>query len=143
MASSDATLRYLDGLFGEGAGARHTAFLERLESPTLREELHRYHAIEADSTQLTPAENYLLGACVLYATGRSATAGMFVKTLLHLGVPKAKILEALARLSMWVGGVAAAEASQQAQRAIAEWEQRGLASMEAWFPPTDGERARR
>jgi alkylhydroperoxidase/carboxymuconolactone decarboxylase family protein YurZ len=134
MSGIDDTVTYLDGLFGPGAGLRHVAFVDRFESETMRDELHRCHAIEADTRQLTPAENYLLGACVLYATGRGATAGMFVKTLCHLGVPRAKILEAIARLAMWVGGIAAAEASQQAQRAIAEWDAKGVGSLEAWFP---------
>lgn len=126
--------RYLDSIFGEGAGAKHTRFVDRLENPGMRETLHRYHVMEADTKHLSVEENYLLGMTVLLATRAYAPACMFAKTLLHLGVPADKLLEAAARLAMWVGGVPAAEASAHLQRAIREFEKDGLSSLEAWFP---------
>lgn len=128
---------YLDELFGPGAGARHTAFIDRLAHPVLRETLHSYHVLEADTTHLSVAENYLIGMVVLCAQRNFGPAAMFAKTLLHLGEPKAKLIEATARLAMWVGGIAAAEAAAHIQKAIGEYEQRGLASLEAWFPTTE------
>ena len=125
---------YLDALFGPGAGCRHTVFLEHLENDALRETLHRYHVLEANTTHLSVDENYLIGMCVLCATKSYSTAGMFARTLLHLGVKKEKLLEAIARLSMWIGGIAAAEAAAHVQRAIRDYEQRGQDSLEAWFP---------
>jgi hypothetical protein len=133
--------RYLDGLFGEGAGRRHAAFVDRLASPALRETLHRYHVLEADTRHLSVEENYLLGMVVLCAQRAYAPAGMFAKTLLHLGVPRDKLVEAIARLSMWVGGIVAAEAAAHMQKAMREYETRGFASLEAWFPP-EGEAAK-
>jgi alkylhydroperoxidase/carboxymuconolactone decarboxylase family protein YurZ len=126
--------RYLDGLFGAGAGARHAAFIERLASPLLRETLHGYHVIEADTRHLSVQENYLLGMVVLCAQRAYGPAAMFAKTLMHLGVSRDKLLEAMARLSMWVGGIPAAEAAAHIQKAIREYETRGVASLEAWFP---------
>jgi alkylhydroperoxidase/carboxymuconolactone decarboxylase family protein YurZ len=128
--------RYLDELFGPGAGARHTAFIDRLEHPSLRETLHGYHQLEADTQHLSVAENYLLGMVVLCAQRSYAPAAMFAKTLLHLGAPPAKLLEAIARLAMWVGGIAAAEAAAHIQKAIGEYQRLGLASLDAWFPAT-------
>lgn len=130
-----ATVRYLDGLFGEGAGARHVRFLERIEHPALREMVHRCHSLEADTAHLSVEENYLIGLCVLCAQRSFGTASMFAKTLRHLGTPRARILEALARLGMWVGPLAATEASLQMQKALDEYDARGMASLEAWFPP--------
>ena len=130
---------YLDTLFGAGAGRKHTQFLEHIENEALRETLHRYHVLEADTTYLSVEENYLLGMCVLCAARSYATAGMFARTLLHLGVKKEKLLEAVARLSMWIGGVPAAEAAAHIQRAIRDYEQRGKDSLEAWFPSPRGE----
>ena len=121
--------RYLDELFGAGAGARHSAFLDRLEHPALRGTLHSYHVLESDTRHLSVAENYLLGMTVLCAQRSWAPAEMFAKTLLHLGVPRAKLLEATARLTMWVGGITAAEAALHIQRAIADYEQRGQAAL--------------
>ena len=72
---------------------------------------------------------------VLCAQRAFGPAAMFAKTLLHLGVAREKLLEAIARLAMWVGGIAAAEAAAHIQKAIGEYEQRGLASLDAWFPP--------
>ena len=126
--------RYLDDLFGPGAGARHTAFIDRLEHPALRAALHGYHVLESDTRYLSVAENYLLGMTVLCAQRNYGPAAMFAKTLIHLGVPRAKLIEATARLAMWVGAIAAAEAAAHIQKAIGEYEQRGLASLEAWFP---------
>ncbi|HEY0194660.1 MAG TPA: hypothetical protein VGC42_26290 [Kofleriaceae bacterium] len=126
--------RYLDELFGPGAGARHAAFVDRLDHPALRETLHAYHVLESDTTWLSVTENYLIGMTVLCAQRSYAPAGMFAKTLLHLGTPREKIMEAIARLAMWVGGIAAAEAAAHIQKALGEYEQRGLASMDAWFP---------
>lgn len=131
--------QYLDTLFGPGAGRKHTQFLEQLENQALQETLHRYHTLEADTTHLSVEENYLIGMCVLCANRSYGTAGMFARTLLHLGVKKEKVLEAIARLSMWVGGVPAAEAAAHIQRAIHDYEQRGQASLEAWFPAPRGE----
>jgi hypothetical protein len=127
--------RYLDEQFGAGAGARHTAFIDRLDHPALRDTLHGYHVLESDTRHLSVAENYLLGMVVLCAQRNFGPAAMFAKTLIHLGVPRAKLLEATARLAMWVGGIAAAEAAAHIQKAIGEYEQRGLASLDAWFPP--------
>jgi hypothetical protein len=126
--------RYLDELFGPGAGARHTRFIDRLDHPALRETLHAYHVLESDTRQLSIAENYLLGMVVLCALRNYGPAAMFAKTLVHLGVPRAKLLEAVARLAMWVGGIAAAEAAAHVQKAIGEYERDGLASLAAWFP---------
>jgi alkylhydroperoxidase/carboxymuconolactone decarboxylase family protein YurZ len=128
--------RYLDELFGAGAGARHSAFIDRLDHPVLRDTLHGYHVLESDTRQLSLAENYLLGMVVLCAQRNFGPAAMFAKTLLHLGVSRDKLLEATARLAMWVGGITAAEAAAHIQKAIGEYEQRGLASLDAWFPPT-------
>jgi alkylhydroperoxidase/carboxymuconolactone decarboxylase family protein YurZ len=130
--------RYLDELFGAGAGARHSAFIDRLAHPALREALHGYHVLEADTRHLSVAENYLLGMVVLCAQRAYGPAAMFAKTLLHLGVAREKLLEATARLAMWIGGIAAAEAAAHIQKAIGEYEQRGLASLDAWFPPAGG-----
>jgi alkylhydroperoxidase/carboxymuconolactone decarboxylase family protein YurZ len=127
--------RYLDELFGPGAGARHSAFIDRLDHPVLRDTLHGYHILESDTRHLSVAENYLLGMVVLSAQRNFGPAAMFAKTLMHLGVPRDKLLEATARLAMWVGGIAAAEAAAHIQKAIGEYEQRGLASLDAWFPP--------
>ena len=126
--------RYLDGLFGAGAGRKHAAFVDRLASPVLRETLHAYHVLEADTRWLSVEENYLLGLVVLCAQRAYAPAAMFAKTLLHLGVAKEKILEAVTRLTMWVGGLAAAEAAAHVQKALREYEKDGLASLAAWFP---------
>src|SRR5262245_39742912 len=130
---------YVDTLFGAGTGQRHTQFLEHLENQALRETLHRYHLLEADTTHLSVEENYLIGMAVLCATRSYSTAAMFAKTLLHLGVTKEKLLEAVARLSMWIGGVPAAEAAAHIQRAIRDYEQRGRDSLEVWFPAPRGE----
>jgi len=127
--------RYLDELFGAGAGARHTAFLDGVPHPALRDMLHGYHVLESDTRYLSIAENYLLGMTVLCALRNFGPAEMFAKTLLHLGVPPGKLLEATARLAMWVGAIAAADAAAHIQRAIGDYERRGLASLEAWFPP--------
>lgn len=126
--------RYLDELFGEGAGAKHSAFIDRLAHPALREALHGYHVLESDTRHLSVEENYLLGMTVLCAQRNYGPAAMFAKTLRHLGVSPDKLLEATARLAMWVGGIAAAEAAAHIQKAIGEYDQRGLASLEAWFP---------
>ncbi len=128
------TTSYVDALFGPGAGAKHARFLERIENRSLREQLHRFHQIEGDTSHLSYEENYLLGLCVLCAVGRLGTATMFAKTLLHLGTKKEKILEAVGRLSMWIGGIPAAEVSLVVQRAIRDYEERGIASLDDWFP---------
>src|SRR5688572_23128272 len=132
MANEDdpelQTERYVDAIFGPGSGRRHLRFLERIAHPGLREMILRYHGLEADQSQLSLEENYLIGLSVLAALGRHDTAAMFAKTLLHLGTPKEKLLEAAARLSMWIGGLPAVEASFHVQRAIAEYERDGLGS---------------
>jgi alkylhydroperoxidase/carboxymuconolactone decarboxylase family protein YurZ len=133
------TVAFIDGVFGKGAGAKHTAFLSRIDNDALREMIHRYHGLESDTRHLSLTENYLIGVAVLSATKDYGTAAMFAKTLMHLGVPRAKILEALARLAMWVGGLHAAEASLHIQKAIREYETNGLASLNPWFPPSSAE----
>jgi hypothetical protein len=131
------TIRYVDGLFGPGAGERHVAFLDRIQNDALREAVHRCHAVEADTEHVSVEENYLLGMCVLAATRSYAAAAMFAKVLMHLGTPSAKILEAIGRLGMWVGPLPAAEAALVVQKAIAEYEREGFASLSVWFPPVE------
>jgi len=128
------TETYVDSIFGEGTGKAHVRFLERVQNPALREMIHRYHTLEADTSELSLQENYLLGMCVLCAQRDYQAAALFAKTLLHLGVRKEKLLEACARLTMWVGGLPAADASFQIQKAIKEYEQAGLGSLSVWFP---------
>jgi adenine deaminase len=130
----EMTRRYLDGIFGAGAGEKHARFLDGIENESLRETIHGYHALESDIAELSVAENYLLGMTVLCALKSYGTAGMFAKTLAHLGVRREKILAAVARLSMWTGGLQAVEASLQMQRALDDHKARGLASLETWFP---------
>ena len=130
-----ASERFLDGLFGEGRGRRHTRYLEFIANESLRDQLHRYHAMEGDATHLSVEENYLLGMCVLCATRSFGPAAMFAKTLMHLGTKRERILAAVARLSMWTGGIPAAEATGYIERAIREYEKLGIASLDAWFPP--------
>ncbi len=129
-----ATVHYVDGIFGPGMGRRHVAFLRRLECESLRQTILSYHPLEADTRWLSLQENYLLGMCVLCAGGHLDTAAMFAKTLMHLDVPKGKILESISRMSMWIGGLPAAEAAFKIQRAVAEYERQGLRSMAVWFP---------
>jgi hypothetical protein len=130
----DRSQAYVDRLFGEGAGRRHTSFLDRIEPEALREALHRCHVIESDETHVTIEENYLIGVAVLCATQRYGPASMFAKTLRHRGVPATKILEVVGRLAMWIGPVPAAEAAGHIQRALREYDDQGAASMDAWFP---------
>jgi hypothetical protein len=137
MMSDDSraeSKRYLDRLFGEGAGEKHSRFLGHLESEELQRVLHGYHVLESDTRHLSVEENYLLGMCVLLAVRSFGPAAMFAKTLRHLGVPREKILEAVTRTSMWIGGVPAAEGAAVIQRALREWEEKGFASLSAWFP---------
>jgi hypothetical protein len=134
MSDTKRSEAYLDAIFGEGMGKKHTRFLDHLENDALRDTLHGYHALEGREEHLSIEENYLLGMCVLLATKSFAPAAMFAKTLRHRGVSKEKILEAVARMSMWIGGVPAAEAAGHIQRALREWDEQGLASMRAWFP---------
>lgn len=132
--SVQQTIAFVDRIFGEGTGERHVKFLNRLENDALREAIHRFHRIEGDTTWLSLEENYLLGVCVLCATKNYETAALFAKTLRHLGCPKEKILEAVGRLSMWIGGLPAADASFVIQRALREYEQKGVESLAVWFP---------
>jgi hypothetical protein len=129
-----ATADYVDRIFGPGMGERHVQFLRRLENDALREMILRYHAVEADTRWLSLEENYLIGMCVLSAGGQLDTAAMFAKTLLHLGVSRHKVLAAVGRLAMWIGGLPAAEAALRIQRALGEYERSGVASMAVWFP---------
>lgn len=129
-----ATLDYLDAIFGSGAGEKHLRFLASIANDGLRDALHDCHAMEADTRLLSVEENYLLGMTVLAALGSHGTAAMFAKTLLHRGVAKEKLLEAIARLAMWIGPVRAVEAALHVQRAIREFDAKGEASLEAWFP---------
>ena len=125
---------YVESIFGPGTGEAHVSFLDRIQNPALREMIHRYHTLEADTSQLSLQENYLIGMCVLCSQRDYLAAAMFAKTLLHLGVSKEKLLEAVARLGMWVGGLPAVDASFAIQRAIREYEQEGLGSLAVWFP---------
>jgi hypothetical protein len=125
---------YVESIFGPGTGEAHVRFLDRIQNPALREIVHRYHTLEADTSQLTLQENYLIGMCVLCSQRDYLAAALFAKTLLHLGVSKEKLLEAAARLSMWVGGLPAVDASFAIQKAIREYEQEGLGSLAVWFP---------
>jgi hypothetical protein len=129
-----ATQKHLDAMFGEGAGEKHGRFLDLIVNDSLREMIHRYHAVEADTERLSLEENYLIGMCVLCALRSYGAAAMFAKTLLHLDVPKEKILEAVARLGMWIGGLAAVEATFAIQKAVREYEELGFAALAAWFP---------
>jgi hypothetical protein len=128
------TEKYVESIFGPGTGAAHVRFLERIENPALREMIHRYHMLEADTSQLSLQENYLLGMCLLCSQRDYVAAALFAKTLLHLGVRKEKLLEAGARLAMWIGGLPAVDASFAIQKAIREYEQEGLGSLGVWFP---------
>ena len=129
------TEAYVESIFGAGTGEAHVRFLERIQNPALREMIHRYHSLEADNSELSLHENYLIGMSVLLAQRDFTTAAFFAKTLLHLGMRKEKLLEACARLAMWIGGLPATEASFAIQRAIREYEKEGLASLGPWFPP--------
>ncbi len=126
--------QYLDGIFGEGAGEKHSALLDRFASPTLREALHGYHVMESNTEHLSIEENYLIGMCVLCASKNFTSAAMFAKTLRHMGVAPEKIYESIGRLSMWIGGVPAAEALGHIQKAVRHYDRDGQASMAAWFP---------
>ena len=130
---------YLDEIFGDGAGQRHTALLERFASPSLRDTLHGYHVLESDTEHISLEENYLLGMCVLCASKNFTSAAMFAKTLCHLGVAPEKIYEATSRLSMWIGGVPAAEALGHIQKAVKQYQREGQASLAPWFPTASGE----
>jgi hypothetical protein len=125
---------YVESIFGAGTGEAHVRFLDRIQNPALRELIHRYHALESDTSRLSLEENYLIGMCVLCAQRDYTAAALFAKTLLHLGVPKEKLLEATARLSMWIGGLPAVDASFAIQKAAREYEKDGLASLGVWFP---------
>jgi hypothetical protein len=129
------TEAYVESIFGPGTGEPHVRFLERIENPALREMIHRYHTLESDTAELSLQENYLLGMCVLLSQRDYQAASLFAKTLLHLGVRKQKLLEACARLAMWVGGLPAVDASFTIQKAIREFERDGLGSLAVWFPP--------
>lgn len=137
MVNSDpveCTERYIDTLFGPGMGKRHLQFLDRISNPTLREQVMRFHSMEANTSLLSIEENYLLAVCVLSALGRYSTAAMFAKVLRHLGTPADRILEAVGRLSMWVGGLPAVEASFAIQKALSEYERDPVAALAVWFP---------
>lgn len=128
------TEAYVESIFGEGTGEAHVRFLDRIQNQALREMIHRYHALEANTSELSLQENYLLGMCVLCSQRDYQAAALFAKTLLHLGVRKEKLLEASARLAMWIGGLPAADASFAIQKAIREYEREGLGSLDVWFP---------
>jgi len=128
------SLAYVDQLFGPGTGERHARFLEQIENDALRDEIHRYHVLQSDTSQLSLEEHYLLATCVLCAVRSFGSAQMFAKTLRHLGVPRDKILAAIARLSMWIGGIPAADATAHIRRALDEYDRVGVASLAAWFP---------
>ncbi len=126
---------YVESIFGPGTGEAHARFLERIQNDALREMIHRYHTLEADTSQLSLQENYLLGMCVLCSQRDYRAAALFAKTLLHLGVAQEKLLAACSRLAMWVGGLPAVDASLCVQKAIREYELEGLGSLGVWFPP--------
>ncbi len=125
---------YLDGLFGAGAGHRHTTYLDALPHSELREQLHRAHAWAARDEHLSVPEHYLIGMSVLYALRAYGPAGMFARTLLLLDVSEPTVIEAVARLAIWIGPVQAGEAAGHLTRAIADYHARGLGSMDAWLP---------
>jgi hypothetical protein len=129
------TENYVESIFGAGTGEAHVRFLDRIQNEALREMIHRYHTVEADTSQLSLHENYLIGMCVLLSQRDYVAASLFAKTLLHLGTPKEKLLEATARLAMWIGGLPAVDASFAMQKAIREYEKEGLGSLGVWFPP--------
>lgn len=133
-ALARASTRYVDELFGPGMGQRHRAYLRYLWHPELRATMDRYHVLEADTRYLSVADNYLLGMTVLAALRSYDTAAIFAKILLHLGEPPQRLLEAIARLSMWTGGIPAAEAAAHIQKAILQYQKRGLDSLSDWFP---------
>ena len=83
-------------------------------------------------------EGYPLGMCVLLAVGQRGTAAMFAKVLRHMGTPREKILESVARMSMWVGGLAATESTFVIQKALQEYDERGRDSLATWFPQPEG-----
>ena len=128
------TEAYVESIFGGGSGEAHVRFLEHIQNAALREMIHRYHTLEANISELSLQENYLIGMCVLCAQRDYQTAALFAKTLLHLGMRKEKLLEACARLAMWVGGLPAVDASFTIQKAIREYEREGLAALGVWFP---------
>ena len=119
---------------GEDKGINFIA-LEFIDGVTLREMIHRYHSLEANTSELTLPENYLIGMCVLLSQRDYTAASLFAKTLLQLGVRKEKLLEATARLAMWIGGLPTVDASFAIQKAIREYEKEGLGSLAVWFPP--------
>jgi hypothetical protein len=129
------TETYVDAIFGEGSGEAHVRFLDRIQNEALREMIHRYHTLESDTSELSLQENYLIGMCVLLTQRDYTAAALFAKTLLHLGVRKEKLLEATARLAMWIGGLPAVDASFAIQKAAREYEKEGLGSLGVWFPP--------
>ena len=124
----------IDRLFGPGAGKRHTAFLDGLPHAELQTGLHRAHVWAARGAHLSPQEHYLIGMAVLYAQRVYGPAGMFARTLLHLQVDPATVVEAVARLALWIGPVQAAEAAGHLSKAITDYQEHGLASLEAWLP---------
>ena len=128
------TVEYVESLFGPGMGKRHVAFLDQIENGALREMVHRCHGLEKDTQRLSLEENYLLGMCVLFTTQNHKTASMFAKVLLHLGTPREKLLEAVARMARWIGCLTAAEIAFHVQRAIREYDAEGLGSLAVWFP---------
>jgi hypothetical protein len=128
------TEQYVESIFGAGTGQAHVRFLERIQNPALREMIHRYHSLEANTSELSLQENYLIGMCVLCGQRDYQAAALFAKTLLHLGVRPEKLLEASARLAMWIGGLPAVDASFAIQKAIREYEREGLGSLGVWFP---------
>ncbi len=130
----EGTRRYVDELLGSGMGSRHVRFLERIENPGLREHVHRFHAVEADTRLLSVEENYLIGVCVLCSRGQLATAAMFAKLLRRLGTPPERILEAVARLAIWSGGLSAVDASFAIQKALREYDKDPEAALLPWFP---------
>lgn len=132
-----ASKAYLDGIFGAGAGEAHAALLDRFQNASIREQLHRAHVMQADDSTLSVSEHYLIGMCVLCATKTWVPAEMFAKTLRHLGVSGDKILEAVARLGVFIGPVPAADAMGHIQKAVKEYDREGIASLRAWFPPQE------
>jgi hypothetical protein len=131
---AEVTRRYVDSMFGPGAGERHLRFLDRIENAALREMMHRCHGMEADERLVSREESYLFGLVTLCALRSYDTAAMFAKTLRHLGTSRARVLEAVSRTAMWAGPIPATEAALRIQRALDEYDLRGAASLDAWFP---------
>lgn len=136
-ANQRASEEFLDRLFGSGMGKRHRAHVARAASgDKFLASMDLYHLMTADTRVLSLELHYLLGVCVFFAMGINGTGMGFAKILLNLGVSPDKIREAVSRLHVWAGRFAASESLAYLERAIADFEERGLASL-PWFAPEE------